>query len=232
MEEKILQVYNPNNLPTLPYTQLMDFQGDLKHPIEPDALEKMRGSLKKHGVFIPKFVWFDDDGNANILDGHQTKQGLASLEAEGWTIPPIPYVNIEAASREDAAEKLLQINSEYAKINPNTTWLDSFNFPDISGLLGSVVIPEINVDFHSLSAYETSISTSTVNASQHEEPVFHPETSPQMSSRFVSDEDIEKNESRLNEHYKHSPENVEVLCPSCGEAFFLNKEELRGLLSV
>ncbi len=143
-EIKVLKVYNPNNLPTLPYTQLIDFQGDLKHPIEPDALEKMRNSLKKHGVFVPKFVWFDDAGNANILDGHQTKQGLSSLEADGWTILPIPFVKIEAASREDAAEKLLQINSEYAKINSNTTWLESLNFPNVSELLESIAITSLD----------------------------------------------------------------------------------------
>lgn len=142
---KTLCVHNPNNLPTISYTQLVDFQGDLKHPIEPEALEKMRGSLKKHGMFVPKFVWFDDNGNANILDGHQTKQGLASLEADGWTIPPVPYVKIDAVSREDAAEKLLQINSEYAKINPNTTWFDSFNFPDVSVLLESIEIPSLDL---------------------------------------------------------------------------------------
>lgn len=140
----ILQVHNPNNLQTLPYTQLVDFQGDLKNPIEPEALEKMRNSLKKHGVFVPKFVWFDEHGQANILDGHQTKQGLASLEADGWTIPEIPYLKVEATSREDAAEKLLQINSRYAEINPQTTWFESFKFPDLSDLLGSVEIQELS----------------------------------------------------------------------------------------
>lgn len=108
----ILQIHNPNHLPTIHYTNLRDFQGDLKFPIEPQALTKMRNSLMKHGVFVPKFVWFDEAGNANILDGHQTKQGLVSLEADGWEIPPIPYVTVAAASREDAAEKLVPCDVE------------------------------------------------------------------------------------------------------------------------
>jgi hypothetical protein len=131
----ILQVHNPNHLETIAYTKLVDFQGDLKDPIEPDALRKMRESLKKHGVFVPKFVWFDDQGQANILDGHQTVQGLASLEADGWTIPPIPYVKVEAVNRTDAAEKLLQINSQF----------DSFDFPDIPELFDAISIPSLDL---------------------------------------------------------------------------------------
>lgn len=140
----ILQIHNPNHLPTIHYTNLRDFQGDLKFPIEPQALTKMRNSLMKHGVFVPKFVWFDEAGNANILDGHQTKQGLVSLEADGWEIPPIPYVTVAAASREDAAEKLLQINSEYAKINPQTTWFDTFDNLDKVSLFESIEIPDFD----------------------------------------------------------------------------------------
>lgn len=143
---KVLKVHNSDNLPTIAYSKLVDFQGDLKHQIEPEALEKMRNSLKKHGVFVPKFVWFDKSGKANIMDGHQTKQALKSLEADGWKIPEIPYVTVEAKSRKDAAEKLLQINSRYAKMNPNTTWLEEFDFDmgEIEELIGSIEIPELD----------------------------------------------------------------------------------------
>jgi len=139
-----LKVLNPNGLPTMPYTQFLEFQGDLKKPITPEDLEKMRESLKKHGVFVPKFVWFDEHQQANILDGHQTKQALSSLETDGWTIPKIPYIVIEAKNRKDAAEKLMQINSRYAVFNPHTTWFDDLVLPDVSGLLESVAIPELS----------------------------------------------------------------------------------------
>lgn len=109
---KKLKVHNPDNLSTIAYSKLVDFQGDLKHEIEPKELMKMRNSLIKHGVFLPKAVWFDPDGKANILDGHQTKKALASLEADGWEIPEIPYITINAKDRKDAAEKLLQISKK------------------------------------------------------------------------------------------------------------------------
>jgi len=143
---KKLKVHNPDNLSTIAYSKLVDFQGDLKHEIEPKELMKMRNSLIKHGVFLPKAIWFDPDGKANILDGHQTKKALASLEADGWEIPEIPYITINAKDRKDAAEKLLQINSRYAKMNPNTTWLKEFDFDmgEIEQLIVSIEIPELD----------------------------------------------------------------------------------------
>lgn len=140
----VLKVHNPNNLPTMSYTQFVEFQGDLKEPMTPENLKKMKGSLKKHGVFVPKFVWFDEQHQANILDGHQTKQALSSLESDGWEIPEIPYTVIETENQQDAAEKLLQINSRYAVFNPSTTWFDDLEFHDVPGLLESVSIPGVN----------------------------------------------------------------------------------------
>ena len=50
--KKSLKVHNPNNLPTIPYTELTDFQGDLKEPMSTDKLEKIKNSLLKFGVFV------------------------------------------------------------------------------------------------------------------------------------------------------------------------------------
>lgn len=149
---KKLKVHNPDNLSTIAYSKLVDFQGDLKHEIEPKELMKMRNSLIKHGVFLPKAIWFDPDGKANILDGHQTKKALASLEADGWEIPEIPYITINAKDRKDAAEKLLQINSRYAKMNPDTTWLAEMEFDvgEIDDLIGSIEVPELSDNYTSL----------------------------------------------------------------------------------
>jgi hypothetical protein len=141
---EILQVHNPSGLPTMPYTDFKEFQGDLKLPIEPENLARLRESLKKHGVFVPKFVWIDEGGQPNILDGHQTRQALASLEQDGWQIPDIPYAVIDADNRADAAEKLLQLNSRYAQINEHTTWFDELELADLPELLQAVAIPELD----------------------------------------------------------------------------------------
>lgn len=140
---KQIQVHNPGNLPVMSYRELQDFQEDFKHEIEPEALRKLRNSLIKHGVFVPKFAWIDN-GTAHIIDGHQTRKALESLEAEGYAIPPIPYVEIQAESRADAAEKLLQINSRYAKINPESDFLRDLE--NAKELLERIEIPEVNIE--------------------------------------------------------------------------------------
>jgi hypothetical protein len=140
---KQIKVHNPWNLPVRPYQELYDFQDDFKHEIEPEALKKLKNSLIRHGVFVPKFVWLDGE-KACIIDGHQTRKALESLEAEGYTIPPIPYVEIQAESRANAAEKLLQINSRYAKINPESDFLRDLE--NAKELLERIEIPEIRLD--------------------------------------------------------------------------------------
>lgn len=134
-----IKVLNPNNLPTVNYKDLVDIQGDLKM-IDRKALEKLKNSIKKHGVFVPKFVWKDED-RFYIIDGHQTKKALEELEKEGYEIPEIPYVEVEARNKKDAADKLLQINSRYGKINPNTTFFKVFDLePEI---VEAIEIPEL-----------------------------------------------------------------------------------------
>ncbi len=148
MTEKVIQVHNPHNLPTLPYTAFEEFQGDLALPMTSQAIKKLRGSLIKHGVFLPTYLWFDDQQRANILDGHQRKTVFGSLAADGWEIPEIPYVSVDASNRKDAAEKLLQIRSRYAQVNPETTWLSEFveGTNDLIQMLDKVEIPDLDLD--------------------------------------------------------------------------------------
>ena len=163
MTKKTLVVHNPNNLPTMLYTEFVDFQGDLKELMSSEEHEKIRASLLKHGIFVPAFVWFDEDECPNILDGHQRKTAFASLEAEGYEIPEIPYVKVHASSCQDAAEKLLQINSRYAVMNPYTSWFKDIGFSDIDEVMGAVNIPELSdmvmtQNNHSFKEYDETIA--------------------------------------------------------------------------
>jgi len=117
-----INVPNPNNLKTIPYTLLQDFQGDLK-TLSEEALQKLKKSIIEKEFFVPKFVWIHK-GIYYTLDGHQTKKALIGLELDGYEIPEITILEIEAEDEKDAAEKLLQISSRYGQTNPNTTFLD------------------------------------------------------------------------------------------------------------
>lgn len=104
--------------------ELQRFQGHLKS-LDPDVFKKLRISILKHGFIAPFFVW-NDRGRNNILDGHQRLKVLLQLRREGYDIPPLPVVYIEADDRDDARSKLLAISSQYGEYNLGELagWMD------------------------------------------------------------------------------------------------------------
>jgi uncharacterized lipoprotein YehR (DUF1307 family) len=81
----------------------------------------------------------------HILDATQRYHALEELERKGYSIPAIPYIEIEAKDKKDAAKKLLQITSRYGEINPESTFFEDFNI-EIE-YIGDIEIPELNVKF-------------------------------------------------------------------------------------
>ena len=123
--------------------QLQAFQGKLKS-IDSEAFDKLKASIVKYGFSFPIFVW-----NDQILDGHQRLAAVKKLIDEGYTLKAdlLPVVPIQAKDRKEAAEKLLLINSRYAKIDQ-----DGFDFfvqdfdIDVADMSGLLDIPEIDFD--------------------------------------------------------------------------------------
>jgi len=138
-----IKVHNFSNLKTIDFKNLKPLQGDLKREITDEAKEKLKNSILKHGFFVPAFVW-NNNGKNYILDAHQRQKVLLELEREGYEIPEIPIVEIQAKDRKDAAEKLLQINSRYAEMNPETTFFEDFEL-DLD-ILEDIEIPEFDFD--------------------------------------------------------------------------------------
>jgi len=138
---KTIKVENPNSLLTVSYEKLEDLQGDLK-TLPEENLEKLKRSIRQFGFKIPKFVWIDR-GHYFLLDGHQTKKALESLEAEGYTIPEVPYAEVKAKGRQEAAKILLEINSRYGEYNPNTSFFEDFDI-DLD-FIKDIKIPELDI---------------------------------------------------------------------------------------
>ena len=145
-KELCVIVHNPNNLPTISFHKLENLQGALK-TTTPAKIEKLKKSIKKYGVFVPKSVWIDN-GTYYIEDGHQTIKALTELKKEGYTIPTIPYVEITSKNRKEAGEKLLMINSKFAEINPETSFFEDFNI-DID-YINDIEIPELDIKIEEL----------------------------------------------------------------------------------
>jgi len=98
-----------------PIGELIDLQGDLKH-LPQEKARKLKASIIKHGFIAPFFVW-DNDGVLRLIDGHQRLKVLKAMKEEGWEIPELPVVYINAEDEESAKEKLLQVSSQYGEFD-------------------------------------------------------------------------------------------------------------------
>ncbi|MBU0992387.1 MAG: ParB N-terminal domain-containing protein, partial [Proteobacteria bacterium] len=125
----------------MPLDQLKNFQGNLK-TLPVSELDKLKGSIMKHGFSFPVFVW-----NDSILDGHQRTFAVKKLMDEGYTIGNIPVVEIEAGSRTEAAEKLLILNSHYAHITEDgLSEFLSANELDINEIVSDLNLPDFDME--------------------------------------------------------------------------------------
>lgn len=123
-----MKVLNPNKLPTAPMMELNATQGDLKF-LNKENYDKLKNNIEKHGFDIPVTVWIDSQGEKWLLDGHQRKH---VLETEGWN-EPIPYLVIKAPNMQTAAERLLQITSQYGTITQEglDEFIAKFELPEM-----------------------------------------------------------------------------------------------------
>jgi hypothetical protein len=106
-----MKVSNPNNLPLIDYRELIELQPNSFKDLSEKNFDKLSNSFKIHGFITPYFVWKDKDKHY-ILDGHQRTRVLSRLEPNGLEVP---YIEIEAKNKQEAAKKLLAIDSRYGK---------------------------------------------------------------------------------------------------------------------
>lgn len=123
---------------------LYEVQGNLKE-LESENLEKLKRSIVTLGFIAPFFVWLDD-GRYNIVDGHQRKIALMSLQADGYKIPKMPCVQLFAESYDEARKKILAISSQYGDPTPENVsqWIDELG--DDIGTTIRMVATEISLD--------------------------------------------------------------------------------------
>ena len=107
----MIKAHNPNNLPTIDYRDLIELQPNSFKDLSQKNFDKLSNSFNVHGFITPYFVW-KDKGKYFILDGHQRSRVLSTLEPNGLEVP---YILIDAKNKQEAAKKLLAIDSRYGK---------------------------------------------------------------------------------------------------------------------
>lgn len=129
----------------LPLDFLNDFQDGLKE-ITPEDLVALQREIIDFGFNSPVHVWREKEGNVErfyLLDGHQRTAALRALREEGWTVPHVPVVFVDAEDRALAKRKVLGLAgtygrastesvAEYVKLNElDIGSLDTLSFPDV-----------------------------------------------------------------------------------------------------
>src|SRR4030095_4602889 len=113
-------------------------------------------SIVKYGLSFPSFIW-KKNGTMNCIDGHQRGRVLAEMEKEGWKIPPVPVVYVDAKSEKEAKEKVLLLSSQYG----HYTGESLYEFMEMSGLepdaLEALDLPQIDLDWFTQAYYREPV---------------------------------------------------------------------------
>ena len=138
----------------LALNEITDFQGDLKERSAGD-MEKIKKSIKKHGVAFPIFIWQTEENGETInycLDGHCRTRALREMAAAGEQIPPLPVDYIHAETEAEAKELLLKLNSQYGHMTADS--VASF-LGDIKIDFDELALPDGVLDLGKLEPEET-----------------------------------------------------------------------------
>ena len=110
---KTIKVKNKAKLPLISFKEL-------KEKYEANALKSkkdrdvggLKASILSIGFTVPFFLWQE---GKYIADGSGRLQALELLEYEGYEIPDLPYLPLEASSKKEAKRLTLAISSKYGK---------------------------------------------------------------------------------------------------------------------
>lgn len=125
--------------------ELVPFQGDLK------TLTEERYAALCQEIIERKFsyafhAWGNaPDGKNYISDGHQRHRVLARMRSEGWRIPKMPVVLIDAVDETEFRMKLLSAVAQYGQVDRQGL----YEFAELGGLPIEVVerypLPELDM---------------------------------------------------------------------------------------
>jgi ParB-like chromosome segregation protein Spo0J len=118
-------------------------QGDLKS-LSKENYQKLKKEIVELGFSSPIHVW-DYNEKKFILDGTQRYRTLGKMQNEGWTIPPLPVVKVDAKDVNEAKKKVLALTSQYGKMEEQGLYEfihdsditledieESFHFPEVN----------------------------------------------------------------------------------------------------
>lgn len=195
MEDKEIRIVC-TTADSLELDELTPFQGRFKLRSEKD-INILADFIVQQGFSCPFFVW--SHGGINlILDGHGRYLALEHLRHNGYKLPKLPVVLIEADDEKEARLKVLELNNVNGEFSKDV-------FLDYSR--------ELALDYGQL--HIPGIDLSDVQGA------FKPSLDPVIATGEVSQDAVDAAEQRLNS-YTAPPDNHDyrdVSCPHCHADF-------------
>ena len=134
---------------TMNIAEMTEFQGGLKKRNDIDC-DKIKLSILKYGFSFPFFVW-KNEGKNYILDGHGRFLTLCKMQKDGYLIPDLPIVEVQAKDKAEAKQKLLRLNSQYGKMTKESV----LEFADDIDLnFEEIALPDTVIEFSDQSEEE------------------------------------------------------------------------------
>lgn len=96
--------------------ELEPFQLNLKDLTE-ERFEKLKKEIEETGIGFCLHVWKSPEGKWKLLDGHQRHRVLTWMAEHGYSVPPVPCAEVQAASPKEARKRIMQAISQYGEIN-------------------------------------------------------------------------------------------------------------------
>lgn len=105
--------YKPH--PAVTLDKLNALQGDLKE-LTDENYEKLKTEIDETGFSFSPHCWKDKNGKLWLVDGHQRLTALKRMKEDGFKIPKIPFIQVEAANLKEAKRRVLQGVSQYGHV--------------------------------------------------------------------------------------------------------------------
>jgi len=184
----------------LDFGVLRDFQGDLKNRSVED-IAHIKASILELGFSFPFYVWKHVEADIvvyDVIDGHGRLQALYELVDEGYIMPLVPVVFIDAVDVQDARERLIQVN----------TLASSFSETGLQDLI--IDIPEVDISKYTIPNIDTVSLASSVDLLRNTLTVIEGMTTAQ-DSLPVTVEETQPKPAKVEE--------IVVQCSGCCKAY-------------
>jgi hypothetical protein len=148
------------NCETIPWSELKTYEFNTLKEEQGRDVTKLKHSIVNDGFDDAFDIWAD---HKYVIDGTGRQMALLELESEGYEIPDLPVVKIEANTKKQAIKIVLKRNGNHGKVTNQSLsdftsvdfeieelkqiLVEDLNMPELEVLIGSLDPDDLGTDF-------------------------------------------------------------------------------------